>query len=583
MQFFTPENLLLLTLLPVLIAIILRADRVKINRIRAINAELSVRTTGKKRAVITTLFLACIIFAMARPYSGFTEIKRGNYGVDNLVIFDISDSMLADDVKPSRLEIGKRKILDLASLLREKNIGERIGVILFAGQAYLYCPPTVDFGALKQFVSHISAELISSQGSGINMALDTASEIIKRLNMKSPRLFIFTDGEDIGFSEERAATTLKNLNIKPLILGIGTETGAPIDIPGEGFVRNSEGNLVITKLNQQNLQGLSNSTDGRYVSSEVSLSDLRYLLENSVDLNNNRENETSTIRVYNEYGHIFIWGALSLLLLSTLFHKSIPIVILLLAGLIPSKASATPNVYEAWKLYEEGEYQKAKPGFETALKESPDSPELLQALGSIEFKLGNFKEAAETFSQLKSNAGNKTELFAGQYNLGNTLLQSKQYDQAIKEYEEALKIKPSDEAAKFNLELAKKLKEEPPQNQEQNNDKKENEENKENQDKKDDQQSSGQNEDKKNPKDKQESSPRDNSDDTSQESSPNESKNKEENQKQPAESMTEKPEAKTEQELAKEEADKWLNSLPTAPVQIRRNQQRSRVQNGQTW
>jgi Ca-activated chloride channel family protein len=564
-----------------------------------------VKSNGAKRATITTIFFTCIIIAIARPYSGFTEIKKGNHGVDNLVIFDVSDSMRADDLKPSRLEIGKRKILDLAAILREKNLGDRIGIILFAGQAYLYCPPTVDFEALKQFVSHLSSDLISAQGSGINIALDTASEIIQRLKMKSPRLFIFTDGEDVGFSEERASTTLKALDLKPLILGIGTETGSPIDIPGEGFIRDNSGNLVITKLNEKNLTGLATATGGKSVHSEVGLSDLQSLLENTSTLLNNPEGDTGTIRIYNEFGHLFIWGALTLLLLSTIFKRSIPIIILVLAGLTPVKASAAPNVYESWKLYENGAYQEAKSGFEAALKESPNSPEILQALGSTQFKLGNFKEAAEIFSQLTTNAKNKSDLFAGQYNLGNTFLQSKKYDEAIHEFEEALKIKPTDEATQFNLELAKKLKEEPPPSPQNNQQDQENQDKQEgaNKDQEKNQQSSKnksekdnttpspensgnqdqQEPNKENPKEGQDISKDDKSKENTQESENAGSENIKSEQEQPQQNTPSEPKAKTERELAKEEADKWLNSLPTAPIQIRRNQQRLRVQNGQTW
>ncbi len=630
MSLLYPENITLFLILPVIILFLVRAQKTREARYRRLNPEISPPNNLFGRIIMTSIFLGLLITALLRPFSGVTEVKKGATGSDNLVVLDISDSMRADDVKPSRLEAAKRKIMDLSQMLRERNPGDRIGIILFAGTAYMYCPPTVDYNALKQFVGYIRPELITAQGSAINEALRISSEVITRLKIKTPRLFLMTDGEDSGLAENAAAEALTDMGIKPLVLGFGTDSGAPLDIPGKGFIRDFEGKIVISKINQKALTKLTEATDGKFITATLSNNDLETLLNSSVN-NKNTVESSGTIRVYNEFGHVFIWLALIVLLISVLARRHAPILALLL--LLTQHAEAQTNTYEAWKAYQQGDYEAAKNGFESALK-TDSTNEIKQALGSSYFKLGRYKDAVKMFKEITENPTSQNEAFEAAYNLGNAHLQNKEIDPAIRSYEDALKIRAKDTATKYNLEYAKKLKaeqqnqsreqkqenenqekeEKDSQEQSQNNQEQQSNQEQNNQSQEEQQQTQNENNQQEPQQDQtksqvsqQKDESKDNLQNESQQpkeqdtekdvtpdkSEPNSSSEQKEQkelteedsseaQEQPASSQ-EASKVLNEKELAEKEAERWLNSLPDAPVQIRRNQLRPTNRTTQTW
>lgn len=592
MEFLNPGNLWFLIIIPIAWIFVLHAYEKRKSNLKILNLQIPPKDTLIVKLIINSLFLCLLVLAMARPYSGFDEVKKERIGADNLIILDISQSMRAKDTPPSRLDVAKRKVWDLANILIKKSTGDRIGLILFAGQAYLYCPPTVDFAALKQFLSHTKPELITAQGSGINLALTTALDVIKRTKMKSPRLFIFTDGEDRGFSETEALTTLTNGNLFPRILGIGTSDGATIEIPGQGYVKESSGKIVISKLKRETLSKLAEEAGGIYTNSTIGDSDLKLLLalkDSSEGLTNERG--TSSVRIYNEFGHVLIWIAFGLLALGAFNKKFLPLTVLLVL-IFSERAEAKPNTYEAWKAYKNEQYEDAKAGFESALATSPASPELLQSLGSSYYKLNQLADAERLFLELIDKAQSKDQKFNGYFNLGNSRLKQENLEGAISSYEEALRLKPDDEAAKFNLEYAKKLRKQKQQdkNQPQKNQNQEQPESDKKdspQDKKDDS-SSDDAQQPDDPKSKQEerqpgSDSKDSKDSESKdEQQPSDSQSSDKLDQELA-GMPKDENQLTKKELAEKEARRWLDSLPDSPIQIRKDNRRVRSQNGQTW
>jgi len=593
MEFLNPTNLWLLIAAPVAWIFILFGDEKRRKNCKALNISLPSPKLLSGKLIINTLFLSLLVLATARPYSGFDEVKRERVGSDNLIILDISDSMRAKDTHPTRLEVAKRKVWDLANLVKENAPGDRIGLILFAGQAYLYCPPTVDFAALKQFLSHIKPELISAQGSGINLALTTTIEVIKRTKMKSPRIFIFTDGEDRGFYEPEAIQTLGAGDLTPRILGIGTTEGGPIDIPGQGYIRDGAGKIVISKLNREALSKLAKNTEGLYTDSTIGDSDLKLLLSLK-DKSNElpADKSTTSVRIYNEWGHVLIWLAILILALGAFNKKLLPLTILLLC-ISANPVLAEPNTYEAWQSYQNEDYEVAKDGFESALKNSPDSPQLLQSLGSSYYKLNQLADAERLFLALTDKAKSREQKFNGYFNLGNSRLKQQNLEGAISSYEDALRLKPDDEAAKFNLEYAKQLRQ---QKQEEQNKEKEKQKQDQQQAKNDQSQQNPEQEDSSpnkeeevnessQPQDKKESESDKQSGENSESKKNEQSSSSEatENSQQDSSGNPQNDKQLNEKELADKEARKWLDSLPDSPIQIRKDNRRVRTQNGQTW
>lgn len=582
MNLLSPHNVLWFVAIPLATLLIVIAYKRRIKNIQILSANLNFKFKLYPRLILTLAILILISLALLRPYSGFTDVIRSSAGTDNLLIIDVSDSMRAKDVSPSRIEIAKRKSLDLMSLLREENLGHRIGIVLFAGQAYLYCPPTADFGALKQFIDSISPDLITAQGSGINLALSTAISVIERTKMKEPQLYIFTDGEDVGFKFGEASSLLISANLNPLILGIGTTAGSPIDIPGRGFIKDSSGKIVVSRLSEDTLRKLATDTGGKYVSVSIGTNDLKTLLgatQSSSQLSTNKGEKI--VRVYDEFGHLFLWVALLLLIISIGLRKYVPLFSLLLLLLLNQSAVALPpNAFEAWRLYNEEKFAEAEPGFREALKNNPQSLDLTQALGSSLYKQGKYSEAADLFSRLASEGKTRREVFDGNFNLGNTYLQSKDYQKAIQAYEESLKVEPESEPAQFNLELAKKLlekkenekKEEPQKQEEQKQDQSQESKDSEQQNEapQEEQSKDEPNDSKSNSEDPQKN---ETNTDSSQESSDlNEEKNT-----NPTEEL------KAESSISESEAERWLDSLPDAPILIQKKNDRQKVTNGQTW
>ncbi len=220
------------------------------------------------------LALLCFVFALAEPKWGYHFEDVVRKGVDIFLLVDVSNSMMAEDVKPNRLERAKRKIYDLLKMSR----GDRIGLIIFAGRAVVLCPLTLDYQAIHQFLESLSPDLIPVQGTDLSGSIALALKSFK--DPKSQKALIaFTDGEDQNPDFPKLISNLKEQKIPLYILGFGSPEGAPIPLPkGEGgFKRDDAGNMVISKLAEKSLMNLAQDTGGEYVRSVTSDEDLNEL------------------------------------------------------------------------------------------------------------------------------------------------------------------------------------------------------------------------------------------------------------------------------------------------------------------
>lgn len=214
------------------------------------------------------------VLALAEPKWGYHFEDVVRKGVDLFLLVDVSNSMMAEDIKPNRLERAQRKIYDLLKMSR----GDRIGLIIFAGRAVVLCPLTLDYQAIHQFLETLSPELIPIQGTDLSGAIALALKSFK--DPKSQKALIaFTDGEDQNPDFPKLIASLKEQKIPLYILGFGTPEGAPLPLPkGEGgFKRDDAGNLVISKLAEKSLMNLALETGGEYVRSVTSDDDLNEL------------------------------------------------------------------------------------------------------------------------------------------------------------------------------------------------------------------------------------------------------------------------------------------------------------------
>ncbi len=232
------------------------------------------------KALLILLGIILGIFALTRPQWGFhwEEIKR--VGVDVMVAIDVSESMLAEDVKPNRLERAKREVIDLIEMLE----GDRIGLIAFAGTSFVQCPLTLDYGACKMFLDYIDTDLIPVPGTAIAEAIRTSLKSFNKRERKSKALILITDGEDHEGEPIDAAKEAKKEGIKIFTIGVGREGGAPIPLKdgSGGFKKDRKGDMVITHLDEITLQKIALETGGSYVRSVTGDMDLDKIYQEGI-------------------------------------------------------------------------------------------------------------------------------------------------------------------------------------------------------------------------------------------------------------------------------------------------------------
>jgi len=280
MKFGNLNYLFLLWIVPVLVVFYLYAFRKRDKLLqlfcgKELVGELVPDFKRSRRGIKALLMLLSIIFgivALTQPQWGFhwEEIKR--VGVDIIVAIDVSESMLAEDVKPNRLERAKREIFDLIEMLE----GDRVGLIAFAGTSFVQCPLTLDYGACKMFLDYIDTDLIPVPGTAIADVISTAIKSFSKRERKSKALILITDGEDHEGEPIEAAKEAKKEGIKIFPIGVGQEGGAPIPLKdgSGGFKKDRQGDMVITHLDETILQKIALETGGSYVRSVTGDMDL---------------------------------------------------------------------------------------------------------------------------------------------------------------------------------------------------------------------------------------------------------------------------------------------------------------------
>lgn len=272
-RFAHPEFLYLLGIIPVyvLLYVIYRIrKRSALKKIgdASLVAKLSPYSSGIRQNIKLILFLlanAAIILAAAGPQLGsrLEEVKRK--GADIIIALDVSNSMKAEDIKPNRLERSKQAIVRLVDKLE----GDRIGIIVFAGQAYVQLPITTDYGAAKLFLNYIDTDIIPTQGTAIGAAIELAVNSFPEDNKHNKALIIITDGEN---HEDDAMAAAKSAQEKGIIihtLGMGSSEGAPIPVMHNkvqvDYKKDRNGNIVISRLDADALSKIALEGGGKFI------------------------------------------------------------------------------------------------------------------------------------------------------------------------------------------------------------------------------------------------------------------------------------------------------------------------------
>jgi 26S proteasome regulatory complex, subunit RPN10/PSMD4 len=222
--------------------------------------------------ILKTLAFVFVVLALMEPQWGTREEEVKVRGVDMMVLVDVSNSMLAQDVPPSRLERAKRKLRDLIDMLA----GDRVGLIAFAGRSFLLSPLTTDYGTLSLFIDELNTQTIPVQGTDLAGALELASKAMTDKD-SAKAILVISDGEDHSERLDKMVQTLKEKGIKVFVLGVGTPQGAPVPNLGGGFKTDPAGKTVVSQLGESALKELAVETGGAYARTVTGDDDLKEL------------------------------------------------------------------------------------------------------------------------------------------------------------------------------------------------------------------------------------------------------------------------------------------------------------------
>jgi len=278
----------------------------------------------KLRSRLLILGLFFVLLALVGPQIGtkLTELTR--QGADVIIALDVSTSMNAVDVKPSRLEKAKYEVSRLINILQ----GDRVGLLVFAGTAHIHCPLTIDYSAAHLFLNSVESSLLATQGTDVSSALKLALENVETNEEKFKVIILVSDGEDHEGKAIELSQYAKEQGIIVHTLGVGTSAGGPIPILDKSgnrvdFKKDRSGNIVTTTLNDGSLNEIARITGGKYIRVENQNNAIRPLIEEISEMNK-RELKSHVFSEYEDRYQIFILIAILLLFVEFIIPTRTP-------------------------------------------------------------------------------------------------------------------------------------------------------------------------------------------------------------------------------------------------------------------
>lgn len=326
-RFESPEILFLLILIPVLIGIFIfnqirKQKKIKIfgdPELMAVLMPHVSRFRPQLKFYLQIFAVALLIVVLARPQFGKKKEEVKRKGIEVMVALDISNSMLSEDVQPSRLEKSKQVL----SKLIDGMSSDKIGLIVFAGDAYTQLPITVDYVSAKMFLESISPNLIARQGTAIGSAIDLAIKSFPENSTASKSIILITDGENFEDNAVEAAKLASDNKIEVNVIGMGKTDGSPIPIPGTlGFRKDKDGNVIVTKLNEQMCQEIAQAGTGVYVRADNTNSAYK-VISKELDTLSKSEISSEVFSDFNDQYQSFALIALIILLVDFFLYERI--------------------------------------------------------------------------------------------------------------------------------------------------------------------------------------------------------------------------------------------------------------------
>ena len=412
--------------------------------------------------------LALIIVMMARPQMGTRISHEKRTGIESIIAMDISNSMLAEDVTPSRLDRTKMMVENLVDNFTD----DKIGLIVFAGDAFVQLPITSDYVSAKMFLSEIDPSLIATQGTDIATAINMAANSFTQQQGVGKAIIVVTDGEDHEGGALEAAKAAKKKGMRVYVLGVGSDKGAPIPLGNGDYMKDKTGNTVMTKLNEDMCRQIAEAGGGAYIHVDNN-SNAQRQLDNELAKLSKKEMQSTIYSDFDEQFQAFGIIAIILLILEicilesknpiarrlNIFGRKQRVATLVLA-LIVSSATFAQNdrryIVQGNKLFREGQFDQAEVAYRKAIEKNPRNPQAHYNLGNSLMAQKKDSAAVQSFQKSTELETSKIRKAMAFHNMGVVCQQHKMYGEAIEAYKNSLRLNPKDDATRYNLELCKR-------------------------------------------------------------------------------------------------------------------------------
>ena len=450
-------------------------------------ANLTVGVSAQRQKMRLGLIVAAVgllIIVLARPQWGFDWEEARQRGLDIVIAIDTSRSMLAEDVSPNRLQRAKLAALDLKRLAKT----DRIGLVAFAGSAFLQCPLSFDDEAFRQSVNALDVNIIPQGGTALAEAIQTAQAAFREKNDNHKILVLFTDGEDHDGHAVEVAKSAAKEGMRIFTIGVGSANGELLRITDargrSDFIKDSQGNVVKSRLDENLLRQIAQSADGFYMLlSGANTMDLLY--ERGLAPLPKAEFSARRIQRFHERYQWLLGLAMLLLLLEMFLPERKPIkrteamvnapnaelrkaATLLLMLALPSVTFGSPA--KALQQYDKGKYESSLREYQKSLRDKPTDPRLHFNAAAAAYQAKDYDKALQHLNNSLVTEDLQLQQRA-YYNLGNTQYRQGEdtrepdkkqeiWQDTVHSYESALKLNPKDSDAQYNLEVVKQRLEE---------------------------------------------------------------------------------------------------------------------------
>jgi Ca-activated chloride channel family protein len=428
--------------------------------VKELSKDYSSKKFSTKFILIIIVFTLCA-FAVAGLVTPDGNQKINRKGTDLMIALDVSKSMLAQDIKPSRLERAKQVI----STIIDNSSDDKIGLVIFAGRAYLQMPLTVDHEAAKMYMSSASPDDVPTQGTVISDALKMCDAAFNPNDKTFKSILLISDGEDHDNDAIKESKDLAKEGIMVNTIGIGSPQGAPIMDPATGqYKRDEKGETVISKLDEKEMSKIAKAGNGiyqLYTNTDAVASNIKHQLAN---IGTETSTSDSLYISFKQYFQYFLGAALLLLLVEFFMSEkkrakikgAVAVFFFMSFSLTSFSQSSKDALIQGNKAYKENNYSAAENDYQEALKNSDSSATANYNLGNTLYRKNNSEEAVKSYDNAIANTADNSVKQKALYNKGVALQSAKKLPECITAYKNALILNPNDEEARQNLQRALK-------------------------------------------------------------------------------------------------------------------------------